>query len=252
VIDESPVGIAGSTPPAEGPPDIDLRAVDGRLPGRRGLATRQRLLAATASLLETTGYRDLKVVEVAREAGTSPATFYQYFPDAESAVLVLAAELTEAWHDELATLVADGDWIGNPDGAARHASEGFLDFWTAHRAVLGVLDLASTEGDERFRDLRTWLLNGPTTAMVELPRPRGPSVTRWPRPGCWWPCWLTCPITRWASSVGGSTARLWWPPWPVSSGGPSSLRAERCPESAPGATLGVARSRWVVRLPFPW
>ncbi|MDG2904413.1 MAG: hypothetical protein P6E94_01790, partial [Acidimicrobiales bacterium] len=63
MIDESPVGIAGSTPPAEGPPDIDLRAVDGRLPGRRGLATRQRLLAATASLLETTGYRDLKVVE---------------------------------------------------------------------------------------------------------------------------------------------------------------------------------------------
>ena len=168
MIDESPVGIAGSTPPAEGPPDIDLRAVDGRLPGRRGLATRQRLLAATASLLETTGYRDLKVVEVAREAGTSPATFYQYFPDAESAVLVLAAELTEAWHDELATLVADGDWIGNPDGAARHASEGFLGFWTAHRAVLGVLDLASTEGDERFRDLRTWLLNGPTAAMVDV------------------------------------------------------------------------------------
>ena len=168
MIDESPVGIAGSTRPDEGPPDIDLRAVDGRLPGRRGLATRKRLLAATASLLETTGYRDLKVVEVAREAGTSPATFYQYFPDAESAVLVLAAELTEAWHYELATLVADGDWMGNPDGAARHASEGFLGFWTAHRAVLGVLDLASTEGDERFRDLRTWLLNGPTAAMVDV------------------------------------------------------------------------------------
>ena len=168
MIDESPVGIGGSTPPAEGPPDIDLRAVDGRLPGRRGLATRKRLLAATASLLETTGYRDLKVVEVAREAGTSPATFYQYFPDAESAVLVLAAELAEAWHYELATLVADGDWMGNPDGAARHASEGFLDFWTTHRAVLGVLDLASTEGDERFRDLRTWLLNGPTAAMVDV------------------------------------------------------------------------------------
>ena len=168
MIDESPVGIGGSTPPAEGPPDIDLRAVDGRLPGRRGLATRKRLLAATASLLETTGYRDLKVVEVAREAGTSPATFYQYFPDAESAVLVLAAELTEAWHYELATLVADGDWMGNPDGAARHASEGFLDFWTTHRAVLGVLDLASTEGDERFRDLRTRLLNGPTAAMVDV------------------------------------------------------------------------------------
>ena len=28
-------------------------------------------------------YRDLKVVDIAREAGTSPATFYQYFPDVE-------------------------------------------------------------------------------------------------------------------------------------------------------------------------
>lgn len=168
MIDESPVGIAGSTPPAEGPPDIDLRAVDGRLPGRRGLATRQRLLAATASLLETTGYRDLKVVEVAREAGTSPATFYQYFPDAESAVLVQAAVLTEAWHEELQFLITGRDWSGDPDAAAHEVVDGFLTFWTDHRAILKVLDLASMEGDFRFRDLRTWLLNGATNALVDL------------------------------------------------------------------------------------
>ena len=168
MIDGSPVGIAGSTPPAEGPPDIDLRAVDGRLPGRRGLATRQRLLAATASLLETTGYRDLKVVEVAREAGTSPATFYQYFPDAESAVLVQAAVLTEAWHEELQFLITGRDWSGDPDAAAHEVVDGFLTFWTDHRAILKVLDLASMEGDFRFRDLRTWLLNGATNALVDL------------------------------------------------------------------------------------
>jgi len=139
MIDESPVGIAGSTPPAEGPPDIDLRAVDGRLPGRRGLATRQRLLAATASLLETTGYRDLKVVEIAREAGTSPATFYQYFPDAESAVLVLAAELTEAWHDELATLVVDGRMVGVAFGALAVARR-------APFIVVVLVAMASTAG----------------------------------------------------------------------------------------------------------
>jgi len=68
----------------------ELRAVDGRVPGRRGLATRQRLLDHTAELLATTSYRDLTVVDIAREAGTSPATFYQYFPDAESALVALA------------------------------------------------------------------------------------------------------------------------------------------------------------------
>ena len=63
-----------------------LRAADGRVPGRRGLATRQKLLDCTAEMLKTTSYRDLKVVDIARKVGTSPATFYQYFPEVESAI----------------------------------------------------------------------------------------------------------------------------------------------------------------------
>ena len=66
--------------------DEELRAADGRVPGRRGRATRQRLLERTAEMLETSSYRDLKVVDIARGAGTSPATFYQYFPEVESAI----------------------------------------------------------------------------------------------------------------------------------------------------------------------
>src|SRR3546814_2230358 len=71
----------------------DGRAADGRVPGRRGRATRQRLLDCTAGMLDTTSYRDVKVIDVAREAGTSPATFYQYFSDVEAAILVLAEEM---------------------------------------------------------------------------------------------------------------------------------------------------------------
>jgi AraC-like DNA-binding protein len=59
------------------------RAADGRVPGRRGLATRQRLLDHVAEMLAAGSYRDLRVVDVARSAGTSPATFYQYFADVE-------------------------------------------------------------------------------------------------------------------------------------------------------------------------
>jgi hypothetical protein len=50
--------------------DEDLRAADGRVPGRRGRATRARLLECTAEMLQETSYRDLKVVEIARGAGT--------------------------------------------------------------------------------------------------------------------------------------------------------------------------------------
>jgi AcrR family transcriptional regulator len=51
-------------------------AADGRALGRRGLRTRHRSLEPTGGLLETDGVRDLRVVDIAREVGTSPATFY--------------------------------------------------------------------------------------------------------------------------------------------------------------------------------
>ncbi len=150
------------------PGDADLRASDGRVPGRRGLATRQRLLDATRTLLDTVAYRDLKVVDIAREAGTSPATFYQYFPDVESAMLALADDLGQAWHEDLTRLVTNRDWEADPDEAAHRVADGMLEFWTRHKPVLRVLDLGSMEGDLRFRDIRTFLLAGATTALTDL------------------------------------------------------------------------------------
>ena len=146
----------------------DLRASDGRIPGRRGLATRQKLLDATLTVLDTVAYRDLKVVDIARQAATSPATFYQYFPDVESAMLALAGNLSEAWHADLRKLVTNRDWDTDPDSAARVVADGMLEFWTRHKPVLRVLDLTSMEGDLRFREIRTFLLAGATDALMEL------------------------------------------------------------------------------------
>ncbi len=91
--------------------DDELRAADGRVPGRRGLATRQKLLEHTEQMLEASTYRDIKVIDIAREAGTSPATFYQYFPDVEAAILVLAQEATQDGK-QLAEIVTKGPWTG--------------------------------------------------------------------------------------------------------------------------------------------
>jgi len=128
-------------------------ALDGRPLGRRGAATRRRLLDATATMLETRGVRDLRVVDIAREVGTSPATFYQYFRDVEEAVLALAEEVGEqlAPVDEL--LVRS--WTGR-DGldTARHMVDEFLHYWDGHRAVLRTRNLAAQEGDQRFRRVR--------------------------------------------------------------------------------------------------
>jgi AcrR family transcriptional regulator len=142
-----------------------VRATDGREPGRRGLATRGRLLECTQSLLTKSSYRDIKVIDIAREAGTSPATFYQYFPDVEHAVLVLAEQLSA----DAAPLgdLARGDWRGDRGVAkARAVVTGFMDYWEQRRAVFRVVDLATEEGDLRFRQLRTRALQGFTESLA--------------------------------------------------------------------------------------
>src|SRR3954451_23885738 len=145
--------------------DAPARASDGRTPGRRGRATRQRLLACTHEMLRTTSYRDLKVVDIAREAGTSPATFYQYFPDVESAVLVLAEQMA-AQGPRLTSLIQGPNWRGRAGwDAAVNLVDGFMGFWEEHRSLLRVVDLMTEEGDARFRGARVHLLHDVTSAL---------------------------------------------------------------------------------------
>ena len=148
----------------------DLRAADGRMPGRRGLATRQKLLEHTEHMLQASSYRELKVIDIAREAGTSPATFYQYFPDVEAAILLLAQE---AAHDgqELADIVTAGPWTGAPGyETSERLVEGFIRFWGEHSSVLRVVDLATAQGDDRFRQIRVRLLNEIATSLAQIVR----------------------------------------------------------------------------------
>jgi len=155
--------------PGTPPTPEETRAVDGRVPGRRGLATRARLLEQTLEMLSSTSYRDLKVVDIARGAATSPATFYQYFPDAESALIALADELIGEGRERLTRPVLDGDW--SEDGAyatCEAISASFLTFWVDHGPLMGVIDLAALEGDQRFRDIRTQLLNRFTEAISDV------------------------------------------------------------------------------------
>lgn len=143
-----------------------LRAVDGRVPGRRGLATRKRLVECTIDLLASSSYRDLKVTDITRAAGTSPATFYQYFVDLESVLLAVAEQAVEDGQ-HLVDLIVGRPWSGAAGVTSAEALvDGFLDFYRSHRPTLRVVDLLSTEGDRRFRHLRVLILNGMTKALA--------------------------------------------------------------------------------------
>ncbi|WP_165990057.1 TetR family transcriptional regulator [Streptomyces sp. YIM 98790] len=153
-----------------------VTTVDGRVAGRRGQATRQKLLDNLGKMLGSSPYRDVRVIDVARKAGTSPATFYQYFPDVEAAVLEIAGE---AVRDSagLTDLVAERSWTGRAAAeTAEGLVDGFLAFWRKHDAILRVIDLGAAEGDRRFVRLRTKILGAvarPLTGALEEMQAKG-------------------------------------------------------------------------------
>ncbi|WP_329132887.1 TetR/AcrR family transcriptional regulator [Streptomyces sp. NBC_01476] len=144
-----------------------VRTVDGRVAGRRGQATRQKLLDCLGEMLGTSPYRDVKVIDVARMAGTSPATFYQYFPDVEGAVLELADEMAKEGAG-LAELTAGRSWTGKAGAqTATDLVDGFLSFWRRNDAILRVVDLGAAEGDKRFNRIRLRVLNAITGPLAD-------------------------------------------------------------------------------------
>ena len=148
-------------------------ALDGRSLGKRGALTRRRLLDATAELLETHGVRDVRVVDIARSVGTSPATFYQYFRDVEEAVLALAEEVGEQ-ATPLSELL-ERPWRGEEGlDLARELVDGFITYWDCHRAVLRTRNLAAQEGDQRFRDVRNGALRPLTEGFARKVERDGP------------------------------------------------------------------------------
>ncbi|RMB83224.1 TetR family transcriptional regulator [Streptomyces shenzhenensis] len=144
-----------------------MRTVDGRVAGRRGQATRQKLLDCLSEMLSSSPYRDVKVIDVARKAGTSPATFYQYFPDVEGAVLEIAEQMA-AEGAGLTELLAGRTWTGKAGWqTAQELVDGFLEFWRRNDAILRVVDLGAAEGDKRFYKIRMKILNSVNNSLSE-------------------------------------------------------------------------------------
>ncbi len=144
-----------------------VRTVDGRVAGRRGQATRQKLLDCLSEMLSSSPYRDVKVIDVARKAGTSPATFYQYFPDVEGAVLEIAEHMA-AEGAGLTELLEGRSWAGKSGWqTAQELVDGFLEFWRRNDAILRVIDLGAAEGDKRFYKIRMKILNSVNGSLAE-------------------------------------------------------------------------------------
>jgi len=119
---------------------------------------------ATRQLMEARPVRDLRVADIARVAGTSPASFYRYFEDVIEAALAVA-ESVEQMTPEMETLLLE-PW---PRDEVYVRSCQLIEIWTRlwerHRAVLHFRNLAADEGDKRFADARTAATNRVRTLL---------------------------------------------------------------------------------------
>ncbi|GGR07377.1 TetR family transcriptional regulator [Streptomyces aurantiogriseus] len=125
------------------------------------------MLDCLSEMLSSSPYRDVKVIDVARKAGTSPATFYQYFPDVEGAVLEIAEQMATEGAG-LTELLEGRSWVGKAGWqTAQELVDGFLEFWKKNDAILRVVDLGAAEGDKRFYKLRMKILNSVNNSLVD-------------------------------------------------------------------------------------
>ncbi|MEY4239005.1 MAG: hypothetical protein RL339_1606 [Pseudomonadota bacterium] len=125
----------------------------GQKIGTKGERTRRALIEATVELLQSQGLRDVSVVDVARAAGISPATFYVYFRGVPEVVLAALEDASQT-SAELEALIGR-DWQATgASAAAERFVEAYTRLWNVNGTIFRVRNLAAEEGDARFYQAR--------------------------------------------------------------------------------------------------
>lgn len=149
----------------------------------KGAATERNLMQATLSLLKEQSPLDLSVHRIAREAGTSPATFYIYFKSVREVILALVDTLHEPYlRDVLPTL--QGPWHDASETHVRRFVLAYFAFWDEHRRLLAVRNLEADLGDKEFLDRRIDMSMPVVDALCERIRDTGSRRTM-PRAQAW-------------------------------------------------------------------
>ncbi|MET9809966.1 TetR/AcrR family transcriptional regulator [Streptomyces halstedii] len=93
----------GATPEAATDPeavtDPETAPARPRRRQARGEARIAQLLEAAATVFTTSGYNGASTNAIAREAGVSPGTLYQFFPNKEAIAVELGNRLTHRWRE---------------------------------------------------------------------------------------------------------------------------------------------------------
>lgn len=170
----------------------------------RSVERRQRILHATAALLNTTDYAALNVGEIARHAGTSVGSIYQYFPNKDAVLQALAEQYLVEMRESAAVIFAPQalplalrveqavDWLVSyaqqhpgfhhvvksewVSPALREAVEGV--FASIHVAVSGIIGEAAPHLAQRQRDLSAYMVMGMMWGVLDKITHAPPDIQR--------------------------------------------------------------------------
>lgn len=126
----------------------------GQSLGRKGRETRERLMSAALELLEDHSPVQLTVVAIAKKAKSSSATFYLYFEDVRSLLLVLSEDAEADM--KVVHEVLDEPWdpkVLDLEHADR-VVQAYVSVWNKHREVLRYRNLEADRGDAEFENIR--------------------------------------------------------------------------------------------------
>lgn len=140
--------------------DNRILTATGKVPGRKGMETRQRLYEEIERRCLASHHSTITVLEIAAATETSASTFYHYFPDiAAAAAEVASSHLAE--FDEVIDLARAAVALNGDLAACRALVDAFLDYWEPRPGLIEAIVVASRVEDPRFFKV---LLN----ALVEL------------------------------------------------------------------------------------
>ena len=112
---------------------------------RKGDLREQQILDSAETLLESRGYADMTVGDIAQAAGITRGALYFYFGSKQEVLTALVARISQALH-ETAGAARDAD--GPVDEAITAALERTAGLWRDHGVVMRMaVDLASTVAD---------------------------------------------------------------------------------------------------------
>ena len=122
-------------------------------PGRKGAATKARLMQAARTMLKTCSPLDLTAISVSRAAGTAPPSFYVYFADVRALMLALADDAADSLIGVSKAFEQEWPPDALEDCAAAFVQD-FIAVWRANADVLAYRNLAADRGDTEFDESR--------------------------------------------------------------------------------------------------